>query len=133
MEGRFRRVIDELPRIFEMSGEFCSAHGIESPDHEQIDVVIEEIFTNIVRHGSASDDDVLVRLERTGDGVAVSLIDFDAEPFDPSVQPEPSTSAPLEEREPGGLGIHLVRQLSNEIEYEHHDRTSRVTVRRKLG
>ncbi len=57
----------------------------------------------------------------------VSLVDFDVERFDPTVAGQVNVEAPLEDREPGGLGIFLVLKMVDAINYDYHDRQSRTT------
>ena len=60
------------------------------------------------------------------------MVDFDAEPFDADEVAPPALSAPIGERRAGGLGLHLVRSLVDELTYEYRDRELRVLVTKKL-
>ena len=61
-----------------------------------------------------------------------SIIDTDAEPFDIMAAPEADINLPIEERKPGGLGIHLIRKMVDTIQYSYvaEQRTSRITFRK---
>jgi serine/threonine-protein kinase RsbW len=63
------------------------------------------------------------------EAVRVTLTDPDADDFDPRAAPAPDVGAPLERREPGGLGLHLVRRLVDTLEYRYspEQRTARIT------
>jgi anti-sigma regulatory factor (Ser/Thr protein kinase) len=61
-----------------------------------------------------------VRLRRTGDSVAVEVED-DGRPFDPLQVPPPDLTLSLEQRPIGGLGIHLIRNLMDEVSYARRD------------
>ena len=74
-----------------------------------------------------SDADILIEIESQGDGVRVSLTDFDVERFDPHDAPSVDVNAPLAEREPGGLGLYLVMKMADAIHYEYRDRVSKIT------
>ena len=52
-------------------------------------------------------------------GVEVTLTDYDVEPFDVTKAPDADIGLPIEERRPGGLGLHLIRRLVDSIEYEY--------------
>ena len=54
-------------------------------------------------------------------------------PFDPTVQDEVDTTLPAEERRIGGLGIHIVRQMMDSINYERMDNLNVLTLRKKLN
>jgi hypothetical protein len=61
------------------------------------------------------------------------LTDVDAEPFDITQADEYDTRQPLKERPIGRLGIHLVRRMVDEINYEYKDRQSKITLIKDLG
>jgi anti-sigma regulatory factor (Ser/Thr protein kinase) len=64
-------------------------------------------------------------------GVEVTLIDHDVEPFDVTRAPDVDIHAPIGEREPGGLGLHLIRRMADSVHYEYatETRESRITLR----
>jgi anti-sigma regulatory factor (Ser/Thr protein kinase) len=94
-----------------------------------VDLVVEELFTNIVKYGRASGTMISIDIRQLARGVRVTLTDPDAEYFDPQRAPPPDVGAPLERREPGGLGLHLVRGLVDTLEYRYsrEERTGRIT------
>ena len=59
------------------------------------------------------------------------MLDDDVEPFDITRAPDVDIDAPIEEREPGGLGLHLIRRMVDSVEYEYvkERRQSRITLR----
>ena len=63
---------------------------------------------------------VVVEVELNQDRVTVTLTD-DGTPFDPFSQPEPDTTLSVEERPIGGLGIHLVREMMDDVSYQRRD------------
>ena len=62
----------------------------------------------------------------------MTIIDSDAEAFDVTQAPDADTNLPIEQRRPGGLGIHLVRKMVGSIRYEYSaaERVSRITFRK---
>jgi anti-sigma regulatory factor (Ser/Thr protein kinase) len=89
---------------------------------------LDEILSNVVRHAMPSDSAVIeMILSRDGNLVRVEVVD-DARPFNPLLVPPPDTSSPLEQREPGGLGIALVRALTDEVRYERRGDRNRLTM-----
>lgn len=85
----------------------------------QIDVAIDEIFSNIARYaygqktGKAT---VQFDFEPETRTVSIGFID-EGEPFNPLEKPDPDVSAPLEAREIGGLGIFLVKKTMDAVDY----------------
>ena len=62
----------------------------------------------------------------------MTLTDYDVEPFDVTKAPDADVKLPIEQRRPGGLGLHLIRRLLDSIEYEYSKerRQSRITFRK---
>jgi len=81
---------------------------------------------------AAGGRDIGVKLELVAGSIVVCITGFDVEPFDPTTAPPADTSLPLEERTPGGLGIHLIRSMVDTIDYEYVNRESRITVTKRL-
>lgn len=78
-------------------------------------LAVNEIATNIIIHGYQSQPGTIeVEMKREEDGLMICLRD-EAPPFDPTLVPSPDLSLPLEKRPLGGLGIHLTRQLMDEM------------------
>lgn len=97
-----------------------------------IELAIEEIFTNMVRHNAGGSSDLKIELDADDGEVVATVTDFDAPRFDPTTDaPPPGIERQLEQRTPGGLGIHLVRKMIDRIEYSHRDRTATVVLRKR--
>ena len=129
---RFGRTLASLESMFEFVAEFIKASGLDAAQAFEVDLVLEELFTNQVKYNPEASQELEVRLEREGPAVLVILRDFDVEPFDPTQAPEADVTRPLSERQPGGLGLHLVRQIAESVRYEHRDRCSTITVTLRL-
>jgi serine/threonine-protein kinase RsbW len=83
-----------------------------------LNVALEEAVTNIISHGYSDDreHEILVRL-RVESGAVIAEVKDDARAFDPRTAPDANVATPLDERTAGGLGVHLMRKLMDEIEY----------------
>jgi anti-anti-sigma factor len=94
-----------------------------------IRVVCDEVLTNVIAHGFPDDaeHDITVGVEMAGRRLVLTVSD-DGVPFDPLTAPPPDTSAPLEERPVGGLGIHLVRHLVDQMTYERRGDRNALTL-----
>jgi serine/threonine-protein kinase RsbW len=78
---------------------------------------VDECATNIIEHGyRGQSGSIEIEIDRVGDNLTIVLRDH-APPFDPTGVPPPDLTRPLEEREPGGLGIFLARQMIDQWHY----------------
>lgn len=96
----------------------CARVGAGAEAAADLRLATEEVFTNIVRHGYGDQPGpVTVRVEGTPAQIVVTLVDA-APDFDPDSLPAPDIHADCAQREPGGLGWHLVRQVMDEVRRE---------------
>ena len=123
----------DLAAVFELAEEFCETHAIDAKTQWLVEFTLEELFTNVVRHNPHGVGEVLIELDRNDNRVTMAVTDFDSDRFDPTAVKTPNIDAPLEERRPGGLGIHLVKTMTDAVRYEFRDRVSKTIVTKKLG
>jgi len=130
----FDRRIAELGPIFAFTAEFFESNQIDSSMLQVVDFTIEELFTNMVKYSRMSKAAVDVRLTPIAGGIEVDLTDHDVDPFDVTSAPDVDVDRPIEERTPGGLGLHLIRRMVDSIEYRYDAdrRQSRTTFRKSL-
>ena len=132
MTGEFAKGLESLGEIFDFLGRFAARNGLGPKAEFQVGVVAEELFTNTLKYGAKTHKPVRISLEKVGAELRLEMVDFDAEPFDADEVAPPALSAPIGERRAGGLGLHLVRSLVDELTYEYRDRELRVLVTKKL-
>jgi len=130
----FRRRLEAIEDIVAFTAEAFASEGIEAGARPAVDLALEELFTNVVKYGK-SGANVTVEIARVAGGAEVTLVEDDAERFDPTRAPVIDTKAPLEERHPGGLGLHLVHKLVDAIEYRYLDeiRQGRTSFRKTMA
>lgn len=132
MEKKFKKEINSLEAIAGFVDQFHRTHGLSNSMVFRLNIVIEEIFTNFVKYNTRSRKDILVKLERKEGSISVQITDFDVDSFDITKVQEPEIQATLGERKVGGLGLHLVRQFVETMEYEYRDGNSIVTLWLKM-
>jgi anti-sigma regulatory factor (Ser/Thr protein kinase) len=127
----FDRSIDALEGVFSFVGEQLPESLGERVSYF-INLAVEEIFTNMVRHNKSGGDHITVAFEVDAKWIRACLTDYDVEPFDPDSVPEVDTDLPLLERRAGGLGLHMVKSVVDRLVYEYEDRMMRVSFQRNL-
>jgi len=134
VSGEFRREVAALREVFAFLEQFIDEHEIDEKTAFSVNLVVEELFTNMVRHNEGGGESIALSLERRDDHVFLELIDTDVEPFDPDTAEVPPVDAGIEERRPGGLGIYLVKKMVDELKYEYESegRRMRITATKAL-
>ena len=119
--------LGELERVAAETERFCHERSLTSEVQFDLNLVLEELFINAVRHGGCEgmENAVHVRLEAADGDLRVEYRDR-GKPFDPNTAPPPDLSRI------GGLGIHLVRNLMTDFHYERSGDWNRITMRRSL-
>jgi len=132
-----RLVIDsrlsELRRASEMVDSFAARHGLAEEDANAIHVVVDEILSNSIRHGLGGTPShaIAVTLELSKDEIVVEVED-DGVAYDPTKAQAPVLAGTLDARSEGGLGIVLVRALTNSIEYRRVAGRNHLVLRRRI-
>jgi serine/threonine-protein kinase RsbW len=98
--------------------EFCAAHAVSPTLTAQLNLALDEAISNIIAYGYDDDGEhaIAVRIAVAHGALIAELVD-DGREFDPRQALPPDLAAPLDERPVGGLGIHLVRHLMDEVLY----------------
>lgn len=121
-----------LPEATAFVAAFCARHGIAPDDALRVTLIVEELFTNTVRHGHGGDSGASVRLTLGARAGQVDLQYEDTAPaFDPSTrvaQAQDDLDADVAARTVGGLGIALVARMASSLVYEREDGMNRIRI-----
>jgi sigma-B regulation protein RsbU (phosphoserine phosphatase) len=117
-----RNSMEELPRLLRFTESFSSTHGIAREDMIDVDVILEEMVTNVFKYGGipAGSDACTIEVLLRGTFMDITIEDT-GKPFNPLLLPEVDTAKNIEDRPIGGLGIHFVKKLTDSQYYEHRD------------
>lgn len=132
MEKYFRRATNSLEGIFAFLQEFATAEGLDESVTYVMNLVVEELFTNMVKYSPNGSAEIPISLTLDADRLIMRLVDRDVAEFDITKAKKANTELPLEERKPGGLGLHLIKHMVDEIEYQYRDSSSVITITKKL-
>ncbi len=124
----------EIRKLADFFDELASHSDIQRKILNHLNLAIDELITNTIFYGykDQPDKNIEVRVLRRGDSLEVELTD-EAAPFDPLAAPEPDLESALDDRPIGGLGIHFVRTLIDQVSYRREGRQNIVTLTMKLG
>ena len=118
-ELRIANRLAELESVREWVEQFGAAHRLPVPVLTSLLVSFDEVLSNIISYGYRDAEDHEIRLSVALEGGAVvAEVEDDGVPYDPLGAPPPELSGGIGERSLGGLGIHFVRTLNDEVAYE---------------
>lgn len=118
-ELRVEPRLAEIPRLIDWVAACCGADGVGDDIRFKMMLALEEAVANVINNafeGVPPPHLITVRLDVTAKAVTAQVID-NGLPFDPTRAPDPDLELPLEQRRPGGLGIHLMRRMMDGLQY----------------
>lgn len=129
--------VEELARVTDALEGFCRDHGLPDEWAMELNVVLDETLTNTMFHGADEGEDadrLRIKVEvEIADGALIVRQEDNGRAFDPLQAPAVDTTVPLEQRMVGGLGIHLIRKLMDELAYARTDGLNVLTMKRHLA
>jgi anti-sigma regulatory factor (Ser/Thr protein kinase) len=132
VERRFAREVGSLEAIFDFVTEFAARHQLSEDQRFEVDLVLEELFTNLVKYSSQRVKKIAIGLDRRGPELTLVMRDFDAEEFDITGHPPEGNGGDSAVPRAGGRGLALVRRYADEFRYDYHDRNGTITVTKRL-
>ena len=133
-ELELEAVAENLAQVQAFVDERLEKAGCPMKAQMEIDVAVEEIFVNIASYAYAPDTGkAVVRVEVSEDPVGVTITFLDhGIPYDPLAREDPNVSLPASERDVGGLGVFMTKQLMDDMSYEYKDGRNILTLKKKL-
>ncbi len=133
-ELEIEAVKENLPEVQMFVEERLEAADCPMKGLMQISVAVEEIFVNIASYAYRPETGkAKVRVEVSGDPISVTITFVDhGIPYDPLAKEDPDTSLSAEEREIGGLGIFMTKQIMDDVAYEYRDGQNILTLKKNL-
>ena len=125
--------VQAVPQLAEFVDEVCEALGFDMGLAMKMNLAIEEAVVNVMNYAYPEGEKGNVDIEAKADDNNVSFVITDSgAPFDPTAKGDVDTSLGVEERSIGGLGIHLIRQLMDSIDYKRDNGQNVLTLTKKL-
>ena len=123
----------EVARMTEAVDRFSRDTGISDEDVHNIHLILDELVINVIKYAFRDNRPHTIEVTLALDGSRLTMtVEDDGESFDPTAHPEPDLEVPIDERPIGGLGIHIVRSLSDSVSYRRHGRHNAMTVVRTV-
>lgn len=126
--------IETIPRLNEFINGFCEEQGISMEISMSLNLAIEEAVVNVMNYGYPEGTVGYIDVEVDADKESITFVITDTgKPFDPTKKEDVDITLPAEKRGIGGLGIHLIRRIMDNIDYQYIDKKNILTLKKKLN
>lgn len=126
--------IETIPQLNEFIDSVAEEVGLEMSLTMSLNLALEEAVVNVMEYAYPEGQKGNVEIEVTADQQWMTFVITDTGiAFDPTMKEDADTTLSAEERPIGGLGIFLVRQLMDVIDYKRQDNKNVLTLQKKLG
>jgi anti-sigma regulatory factor (Ser/Thr protein kinase) len=125
--------LEEIARVHEQLDELAAREGLPARPAADIHIALEEYLTNSINYGYPGNHPgrIAVRFHLYPSELRVEIED-DARPFNPLLAPAVDIHQPIDERPVGGLGLHLIRKLTDQLRYERQGDCNKVVLVKRL-
>src|SRR5688572_27133489 len=123
----------ELDRLALVTEELCGQQQVPPEFAGSVNLALDELVTNIISYGYGDQAEHEIQLRFSiNDGFLTIVLEDDGQPFNPLERLDPGVDQPLEERQVGGLGVFLVRNIMDQLEYRRAGDRNILTMRKNL-
>ena len=125
--------ISEISRLYEFVEEVGNDFELSPDIVFNLNLVLEEAVVNIINYAYPKEEHESIYLSaRMHEGSIVLVLTDTGKEFDPTAAPEADVTLSADDRQIGGLGIFLIRQIMNEVKYERIEGKNVLTLEKKL-
>lgn len=124
----------EIERLSRFVEQFGARNHLSIDDVLDVNLVLDEVVINVIAHGYDDDEEHEIRVSLAIDGNLLTIrIEDDGRAFDLASQPSPNLDLPIDERRIGGLGIHIVRSITETIAHQRIDDRNVLTLTKRVS
>ncbi len=126
--------LENVAKATEFVEEQMEAFGCDFKTQSRINIAVDELFGNIANYAYEGETgEATICVETGGDPPTVTITFIDSgTPYNPLEQKEPDIHLTAEERQVGGLGIYIVKKMTDSMSYEYRDKRNVLTIKKKL-
>jgi len=121
--------ISEISTLCDKINKFCEENSISNKKRQDISLIVDELASNVIFYAYPSNErhSFSLAISISNDIVTIKIIDSGI-PFNPLAKADPDTDLNAEERQIGGLGIFLVKQLAEAVTYRREKDQNHLTI-----
>lgn len=132
-KSSFKKKTDELKLIFAFLDSSLKKIELQDNVQSELELAVEEIFMNMVRHNLETENDIEIVVDATSREVKISLKDVETAPFDITQTDNVDLEKYINAKKSGGLGIHLIKTLMDDLNFEHKDGISTISITKYIS
>lgn len=124
--------IEKLPVLLE---EVCSQWQLPVSVEASLNLVLEEAVVNVIQYAYPEGEEGTLTIEvewKAEENILQFTLSDGGKPFDPTAVPDADTSLSVEERPIGGLGIFLIRQMMDCVEYRYYNNRNMLVMQKRI-
>jgi anti-sigma regulatory factor (Ser/Thr protein kinase) len=119
----------ELTQCLRAAASFLEARDLESKSRYAVELTLEELLTNALKYGSPNGSGHNIRVGIELDPILVQItVEDNGIPFDPTRQPPPEVPIDAKHAKVGGLGLEMIRKMTQTMHYERDGSENRIVV-----
>lgn len=122
----------QIAKVRDFVADHASNFGFKPKEVEDIRLAVDEAFTNIIKHAYNYDEskEVQVRLDTDGNDFKIVLLD-EGKAFDTTKYSLPDVKEQIKARKRGGVGVYLIKQLMDDVEYARRRQINEIRMTKK--
>lgn len=124
----------ELMKLEPFTADFAAAAGLSDKDLFALQIVVEELVTNVIDYGGVPPGERAATVELTlENGVLTMVLSDCGREYNPLLREDPDTTLPAEKRPIGGLGVHFCKKLTDTQSYTRVDGKNVLVLTKKVS
>ena len=130
---QLKNSLSELKTLCQHLTQFGQLHGLPETLISEVNICLDELFTNIVMYGFEDDTghSITFKINLNDDSLILNIED-NGLPFNPLMKKDSDLPSDLDNAKIGGLGIHIVKKLMDDIRYERKEDRNRLTLKKYI-
>ena len=130
---KFKNQVDELQHVNLFVEEICDELGLDMELQMNLNLALEEVVSNVIFYAYPEGTTADIELLAEYDGKVLTLVLSDqGKHFDPTAKEDPDPDVHPADRELGGMGIYIVKNIMNEVTYQRLEGRNLLTMRKKI-
>lgn len=132
-EIRIKNQVNELKRVNQFVEEICEELGLDMELQMNLNLVIEEMVSNVIFYAYPQEETEEIELTAESDGKELTFILSDkGMEFDPTKKEDADPNINPMDREIGGMGIYIVKNIMNEVTYQRLEGKNLLTMKKEI-